>query len=135
VGPDFVVNPANSSGAFTIQTVKSGSGILGAEFDATPMTKLFAYYGVAAFSSAYTQLANGSYVGYGYPGESNSANRRIEEYTLGAAQTLWKSAAYGDLKILGQVSYLERKPFYVPAGSPSDAHMNMLYLDLRYDLP
>jgi hypothetical protein len=135
LGPDFIVAPANAQGAYTIQTVKSGSGLLGAEFDATPMTKLFAYYGVAAYSSQYTQLANGSYVGYGFPGEANSANRRIEEYTLGVGQTLWKSAAYGDLKILGQVSYLERKPFYIPAGSPSNAHMNMLYMDLRYDLP
>jgi hypothetical protein len=135
LGPDFVVNPANANGSFSIQTVKSGSGILGAELDASPMTKLFAYYGVAAYSSQYTQLANGSYTGYGFPGEANSANRRIEEYTLGASQTLWKSAAYGDLKVLGQISYLDRKPFFVPAGSPSSAHMNMLYFDLRYDLP
>jgi hypothetical protein len=135
LGPDFIVAPPNAQGDYTIQTVKSGSGILGAEFDATPMTKLFAYYGVAAYSSQYVKLANGTYVGYGFPGESNSANRRIEEYTLGAAQTLWKSPAYGDLKILAQVSYLERKPFYIPTGSPSDAHLNMVYFDLRYDLP
>jgi hypothetical protein len=37
--------------------------------------------------------------------------------------------------LIGQVSYLERTPWYVAAGAPSKADLTMVYLDLRYVLP
>jgi hypothetical protein len=135
LGPDVVIQPANGAGAFSISPVRSSTGMLGAEWDVLPQSKFFAYYGAAVYASKYSQAANGTYAGYGFPGSANSANRRIEEYTVGEAQTLWKSPAYGDLKILTQLSYLDRKPFSVAAGAPGSAHLTMLYLDLRYDLP
>jgi len=135
LGPDFIVEPQVAGGPFTISTVRSSSTLFGAEWDVLPFTKLFAYYGDAAYDANYTQLSNGSYVGFGFPGSSNSANRRVEEYTLGAAQTLWKDPQYGDLKVLAQLSALNRDPFTLPTGGPNSAQMTMLFLDLRYDLP
>ena len=46
-----------------------------------------------------------------------------------------ESASYGDLKLLGQFSYVQRTPWYVAPGTPANAHLGMLYFDLRYDLP
>ena len=99
------------------------------------MTKLYGYYGQTYIDKEFSQLTNGSFVGYGFPGSSNSNNKRIEEFTVGLAQVLWKSERYGDLKLLLQYSYLDRDPWFVAAGTPSSAHMHMAYLDIRYDLP
>ena len=62
-------------------------------------------------------------------------NHRLDEYTIGDVHTLWKNPNYGDLKIISQVSYVDRTPFYVAAGAPNGAHLTMYYMDLRYDFP
>jgi hypothetical protein len=36
---------------------------------------------------------------------------------------------------MGQYSNLKRKPWFVAAGQPADASINMLFLNLRYTLP
>jgi hypothetical protein len=135
LGPDFIVNPPGASGAYSLSLVHSSAALAGFEWDATPQTKLYGYYGLAKYGKKTDQLANGSYVGYGYPGSSNSNNKKIEEFTVGLAQILWKHASYGDLKVLFQLSYLDRTPWSVAPGTPDKAHMGMGYLDLRYDLP
>jgi hypothetical protein len=135
LGPDFVVNAPDASGAYSLSLVNSYAGIAGFEWDATPMSKIYGYYGMVHYDQKFSQLANGSYVGYGYPGSANSQNKRVEEFTLGLTQTLWKNPSYGDLKVMLQASYLDRKPWYVAPGAPSNAHLGMGYLNLRYDLP
>jgi hypothetical protein len=135
LGPDLIVNPADSAGAYSLSLVKSYAGLAGLEYDITPMDKLYGYYGLAHYDKKFDQLPNGTYVGYGYPGSANTNNKQIEEYTIGWAHTLWKNASYGDLKILSQLSYVDRTPWFVATGAPSKAHMNMAYIDLRYDLP
>jgi hypothetical protein len=135
LGPDFVVAPPDANGVDQIELVYSYADMLGFEWDAVPTTKIYGYFGQAHYGMRTGQQANGSYVGYGYTGSSNSNNKLIEEYTLGLAQVLWKGASYGDLKFLAQYSYLNRSPWFVAAGAPSGTHMNMFYVDLRYDLP
>jgi hypothetical protein len=135
LGPDFIVNPADASGAYSLSLVHSYSGIAGFEWDATPMSKIYGYYGSVNYGRKYDQLANGSYVGYGFTGSANTNNKQIEEYTLGLTQTLWKNPSYGDLKLMFQFSYLDRAPWYVAPGAPSKAHLGMGYINVRYDLP
>ena len=135
LGPDFVVLPANASGTYTLSTVKASGGIGGFEWDIVPTSKLFGYYGFVRYGSDYAALANGSYVGYGYPGSPTTQNKQVDEFSLGEAQILWKKEGAGDLKVITQVAYLSRSPFFVPVGAPSKAHLGMLYLDFRYDLP
>jgi hypothetical protein len=76
-----------------------------------------------------------TYVGYGYPGSPNSANRVINEPTFGFIQTFWKNPKYGALQWINQYSYLERVPWYVAPGSSKNAHLSMVYTDLHYVLP
>jgi hypothetical protein len=115
--------------------VKATSAILGLEYAVAPQDTVSAYWSQMNFGQRYNKLANGSYVGYGYPGSSNSNNKDIYEYTLANTYTFWKNPQYGALQLIGQVSYLAREPWYVAAGTPSSANTTMVYLDLRYVLP
>jgi hypothetical protein len=135
LGPDFIVNPPDASGAYSLSLVGSYAGLVGFEWDAAPTSKIYGYYGLANYHRKFDQLASGAYVGYGYPGSSNSNNKQIEEFTFGLTQTLWKNPSYGDLKLMFQVSYLDRTPWYVAPGAPGKAHLGMGYVNLRYDLP
>jgi hypothetical protein len=135
VAPDFIVTGPDASGVDHIKTVNSYAGIAGFEWDVFSKTKLYGYYGQTYIDREYSQLANGSFVGYGFPGSSNSNNKRIDEYTVGLTQVLWKSERYGDLKLMLQYSYLDRDPWFVAPGAQSSAHMHMGYVDIRYDLP
>lgn len=135
LAPDFIVNPPDSTGVDSLSTVYSYAGMLGFEWDATKATKIYGYYGLAHIGKKIGVTSTGSLVGYGFPTSSTTNNKTIDEYTIGWAQTLWKNPSYGDLKFLAQLSYLDRKPWYIAPGSPSDAHISMLYMDIRYDLP
>jgi hypothetical protein len=134
-GPDFIVTPANSSGAYGIGLVKASSLILGAEWAVAPVDTFSFYYGEANFGQRYDQLPTGAYVGYGYPGSANSNNKNIEEYTLANTYTFWKNPSYGALQLIAQVSRVDRTPWFVAAGAPGKATANMVWLDLRYVLP
>lgn len=135
VAPDFIVTGPDASGVDHIRTVNSYAGIAGFEWDVLPVTKLYSYYGQAYIDREFDRLANGKFVGYGFPGSSNSNNKRIQEFTVGLTQVLWNGGRYGDLKLLLQYSYLDRDPWFVATGAPSNAHMHMGYFDIRYDLP
>jgi hypothetical protein len=135
LGPDVVVKPDGS-----IATVRSGSGIAGFEFQVNKKTMLYAYYGGAYFDNAYyVSSVSGAgvptYVGFGYPGSSNTSNRVLQEGTVGFVQTFWKNPKYGALQWINQVSYVERAPWYIPSGTSKNAHLDMVYTDLRYVLP
>jgi len=134
LGPDVVVKPDG-----TLDTVRSGSGIAGFEYQLRK-TMLYGYYGAAYFDQAYYVSSYGkgavpTYVGFGYPGSSNASNKVINEGTFGFIQTFWKNPKYGALQWINQYSYLERAPWYVAPGSAKNAHVSMVYTDLRYVLP
>jgi hypothetical protein len=135
LGPDFIVNPPDASGAYSLSLVHSTAGIAGFEWDVVPTSKIYGYYGVVNYGQKFDQLANGSYIGYGFPGSANTNNKKIEEFTLGLTQILWKHPSYGDLKVMVQASYVDRTPWFVAPGAPSKAHLGMGYVNLRYDLP
>jgi hypothetical protein len=135
LAPDFIIKAPDASGNYGIGLVKSDSTILGLEYAAVPEDTVSAYWSTIGIGQRYNQLANGTYVGYGYPGSSNSQNKTITEATLANTYTFWKNPSYGALQLIGQVSYLERTPWVVAAGAPSKADLTMVFLDLRYVLP
>jgi hypothetical protein len=75
------------------------------------------------------------YVGFGYPGSSSSANKSLQEPTFGFIPTLWRNPRWGALQIITQYSYLTRAPWFVAANAPKNAHLSMVYVDVRYVLP
>ncbi len=140
LGPDVIVRPNGH-----LACVHSGSGIGGFEWQTTPRYMFAAYYGGAYFQRNFGFLPSAeatcdgrvgfTCVGFGFPGSSNAANRAVQEATFDFIPTLWSSPYYGKLQLITQYSYLTRAPWFVPAGSPKDAHLSMVYLDVRYVLP
>jgi hypothetical protein len=131
LGPDVVVKPDG-----TLSPVHSGSGILGFEYQANPKFMLYGYYGGAYYQrNTAIDPVTGKFLGFGYPGSSNSSNRAIQEPTIGFIQTFWKNPRYGALQWINQYSYLTRSPWSVATGAPKNAHLSMVYTNLRYVLP
>ena len=139
LGPDFAVT-TNAAGNFVPSPLHAGSGIAGFEYQFTPQTMVYGYYGGAYFGRRFQQTTTGpppTFVGYGFPGSGNAQNRTIQEATVGVIETLWKNVKYGDLKIITQGSYLSRNPWSNTAtpGNANSAHLGMAFVNLRYDLP
>ena len=127
--PDLIVRPNGSP-----SLIHSGSTVTGLEYT-HGNSLLFGYYGGIYVARNTAVDTNGKLIGYGYAGSPSSQNRAIQEATVGLNQTLWKSARYGALNFISQYSYLTRNPWYVAPGSPRNASLNSVFLDLRYTLP
>jgi len=137
LGPDVIVKPDG-----TLSGVHSGSIVTGFEYQATPKIMLFGYYGGAYFqrNTGYTVDATGKTVwaGFGAPASTTvelNANRAVQEPTFGITRTFWKNPKYGSLLWVNQYSYVTRAPWIVPTGTGKDAHLSLIYMDLRYVLP
>jgi len=127
--PDFIVN-ANQ----TMSLVKSWSGIYGAEVT-VKKSLLYGYYSLVKATQNTGLDANGTTpIGFGIGG-SQSANEKVNETTVGITQTLFRDAKIGGMQLMLQFSNVQRTPFSVPVGTPSDAKMNMVYVNVRYLLP
>jgi hypothetical protein len=135
LGPDFIIKAPDTTGSYGIGLVKAESAILGLEYAAAPTDTISAYWSTAQFGQRFNKLPTGAYVGYGYPGSASSNNKEIDEFTLANSYTFWKSPQYGALQLIGQVSYVDRKPWFVATGAPSEAKAAMVFIDLRYVLP
>lgn len=145
MGPDLIVRPDGS-----ISPVHAYSTVDGFEYSIKPKnnpkgleTLLYGYYGGAYFGrdtalDNTVSASNPVTIGYGVFSNSASLNadRSVQEATLGLTQTLWKNPTWGDLKIITQYSYLWRDPWFVPSTNTTrKATSNMVFLDLRYDIP
>ena len=127
--PDLIVRNDGS-----LSPIKSGSTVSGIEYT-HKNSLLYAYYGGLYVQRNAEFDVNGTTpIGYGYTGSPNGQNRAVQEETFGFNQTLWKDGKYGALNFMGQYSYLSRNPWYVGT-SFKDAHLNMVFLNLRYSLP
>jgi len=127
-GPDLVVR-ADAS----ISLVSARSLIAGAELTVSK-TLVYGYYSNARFGQNVSQDTNGSPIGFGVP-NSTAANHTLDEGTVGVAHTFFRDPAIGGLQLMGQFSHVGRTPFSVPAGTPSSATVNMVYVNVRYTLP
>jgi len=120
--------------------VHTASGLVGFEAQITKRNLLYAYYGGAyfqrnAFPDVTSPLLVKPIIGFGGINSPNSANRALQEPTFGWNFTMWKDPNYGALQILTQYSYVTRAPWFVAAGAPKNAHLSMVFVDLRYTLP
>ncbi len=127
--PDLIAR-ANGSPSL----IHSHSTVSGIEYT-NKNTLFYAYYGGLYVGRNVAIDTTGKPVGYGYSGSPAGQNRSIQEPTFGFAQTFWKDAKYGALTLMGQYSYVVRNPWSVANGQPEDAHLNMVFFNLRYALP
>ncbi len=128
--PDLIARADGS-----LSPVHSGSTVSGFEY-VHKNTQVYGYYGAIYVARNSALDANGkTLVGYGFPGSAASNNRTIQEGTFGLTQAIWRDARYGALQLMFQYSYLQRNPWAVALGQPSNANVNMAFWNLRYTLP
>jgi hypothetical protein len=127
--PDFMIR-ANGD----LSLVRSGSTVSG--FEATAgKTLIYSYYGGVYVAKNLALDANGkSLIGYGGIA-SDGQNRAIQEFTFGTNTTLARDPKWGGLNLMFQYSYLQRNPWFAALGAPSNAHLSMGFVNLRYTLP
>ncbi|MGD1211473.1 MAG: hypothetical protein ABR973_08980 [Candidatus Acidiferrales bacterium] len=138
LGPDVIVKPDGA-----LSAIHSGSGVAGLEWQTTPKLLLDGYYSGAYFFRNYdvttkalgTPCGTSYCVGFGFPGSANTNNRDYQEATVGFIPTIWSSPNYGKLQFISQFSYVVRSPWFVPTGSPKNAHAFITYVNLRYIIP
>jgi hypothetical protein len=128
--PDLIARADGS-----LSPIHTGSTVSGFEYT-HKNSIVYGYYGGIYVARNSALDANGkTLVGYGYSGSASSNNRTIQEATVGLVQTVWRDPKYGALQIMGQYSYLQRNPWYVAIGQPSNANIHMVFFNLRYALP
>ena len=127
--PDFIVD-----GDGSIKPVNSHSFIVGPELQVGPKTLIYGYYSEAHAEQVLGTDTNGKTIGFGTTG-STASNEKIKEPTIGVTETFFRDPKVGGMQLMVQYSRVERTPFSVPAGTPSAAKMNMVYVNVRYTLP
>lgn len=127
--PDFIIR---SNGSLSL--VRSGSTVTGIEAT-VGKTLFYGYYGGVYIAKNLALDANGtSKIGYG-PIASDGQNRAIQEVTFGTNTTLMRDPKWGAINLMFQYSYLQRNPWLVTGTNPTNAHLSMGFVNLRYTLP
>jgi hypothetical protein len=124
--PDVVIRADG-----TIDPIRTFSWVAGAERRVSDAISVAGYYS-GVLANATTSLdADGTYIGYGYPGSPHSNNRRIHEATIVLAWQPWNIEGRGSMQLNVQSSWLERGEF----SETESAKAFLFFAQLRYNLP
>ncbi len=126
--PDFIIG-----GKGALSLVHSASTVTGFELGAGK-TVFYGYYGGVYIGKNLAVDTTGKLIGYG-PISSDGQNRAIQEVTFGTNTTLVRDPKWGALNLMFQYSYLQRNPWLATGTAPSNAHLDMGFVNLRYTLP
>ena len=127
--PDLIVNHDAS-----MTLVTTWSSLIGTEIQAGSKTSLHAYYSAAhaiAPSPPTSTAARSDLVCRAQRRRTNGSPKRRQASSTRFFATRRSAACSSS----AQYSYVRRTPFSVPAGTPADASVNMIYLNVRYFLP
>ena len=157
LGPDAIVRPLpityNGMTGYEgkASMVRSYAFSGGAEWKMWPGTEFDAYYSAAYFQQNYASdltstALNKPNIGFGYPavivggvyvggGSPNYDNRLIQEVSGDLTQDFWSDPTFGVVQLQTQISWLNRRPWFVAAGAPRTASVLMGFVDLRLLIP
>jgi hypothetical protein len=127
--PDVAFGPDGS-----IDPIGTVSWVAGLEQKVSARASLAAYGSGVEAANEYAVDADGRYIGFGFPGASNSNNRSIRELTGTFSYLVTKTARRGSVQLGVQTSWLEREPWSRGDGPPS-ANAFLFFTQLRYNLP
>ena len=126
-----------SSGGFTdvaltangsVRAVGGAMALVGATLHATPSIDVYAFAGFEQENRTYSQLSNGSFIGYGAPGGFDNAGcnveggtctgqqHRVYQITGGFWDKLYKGA-FGEVRVGAQYSFTQRELFAATAAA------------------
>ena len=95
---------------------------------------LAGYYSGVNTDASFELDTDGSYIGFGFPGSSNSNNRKIQEVTGTASYQFVRSPDRGSGQFSLQASWLKRDPSWQGNGL-SSAKAILFFAQVRYNLP
>jgi hypothetical protein len=96
-------------------------------------TVLYVYF-TGAYGRRTTAIdTDGSFIGWGYPGASNAAERVIEEATGGYSRVLWSHEYPGSVQFGIPYAYPWLQA-WVSGTGPRQAKANMVLTQVRYNL-
>ena len=127
--PDVIVR-ANGN----ISPIKAYSWVSGFEAAPNKLTGLYVYYSGVYGKKNATLDTDGTFIGWGYPGASNVADRYIQEVTEGFSRAFWRHENLGSVQLGIQYAYLFLHPWVAGTG-PSAANSSMVLGQVRYNLP
>lgn len=130
LAPDVIVRADGS-----ISPIHSYSWVSGFEIAPNKASGLYFYYsGLYAQKNAALNSDGTCCVGFGFPGAGNGADRLIEEATGGYSRVVWKYEKLGSVQWGLQYAHVWVHP-WVAGNGPNAAHANVVFSQLRYNLP
>jgi hypothetical protein len=127
--PDVIVRPDG-----TVSPLRANSWVSGIEQKVSRNLALSLYYSGFSAGRQFVTDEDGSLIGWGYPGSSNSNNRLLHQVTGIYAWRFMTTENRGSGQWNVQYSYMMRKPWEVGSG-PSTAFSHMFLTQIRYNLP
>jgi hypothetical protein len=127
--PDVTFN-ADSS----IEPLETTSWVAGVEQKLGPWVSVGGYYSGMDTENQVATDTDGAFIGFGFPGSSNSNNKSIQQLAFTGSFLAFKSTNRGSAQVNVQYSWLEREPWDAGTGPPS-ASMHMFFAQVRYNLP
>jgi len=118
----------------SINTIGSMAWVTGIEQRVSTRLSLSGYYSGVDTDASFDVDTDGSYIGFGFPGASNSNNRRIEQITGTGSYQFLRSADRGSGQFNIQASWLEREP-WSQGNELSSAKAFLFFAQVRYNLP
>jgi hypothetical protein len=117
-----------------IHTIPTTTWVAGVEYRISPPFSIAVYDSGVRIDQRYSVDADGTYIGFGYPGSPNTDNRAIDEVTGVFGWQPWSIAGRGSMQWNTQLSWLRRTPWSTGSG-PSSAQAVMVLTQIRYNLP
>jgi hypothetical protein len=117
-----------------IHPIRTTSWVAGYEQRIGTHASLALYDSGVTAGATYSTDTDGTFIGFGYPGSSNVANRRVHEVTGVFGWRAWSIEGRGSLLWTTQVSWLQRTPWSIDSG-PSSADAVLFFTQFRYNLP
>jgi hypothetical protein len=118
----------------SIRPIPSASWVTGIEQRISRRASVSGYYSGVEIDDRYSQDVDGSDIGFGYPGASNSNNHRIEEVTGTFSSLVTSTENRGSLQLGIQASWVRREPWSHGSG-PAFASAFVFLTQVRYNLP
>jgi hypothetical protein len=118
----------------SIATIPTTSWVTGIEQTVTSRAAVGAYYSGLSTDGTYFADITGDFIGFGFPGATPAANRRIVEATATVSYLAVRTENRGSAQIGLQTSWARREPWAAGAG-PRSADAWMVFVQARYNLP
>jgi len=118
----------------TIDPIRTSSWVTGFEQQLSSRASAAAYYSGLAIDQAIDRDADGTDIGFGFPGSPRSNNRRIQEVTGTFSALTVKTDRRGSAQFGLQGSWLRREAWSTASGAHS-ASAWLFFAQIRYNLP